>query len=66
MLDTDTFADPWKQLAETDERAKAAAAAQAEEERLRKKAEDALRKSPQLPSDADQVKRFVKKRPRRP
>ena len=24
MLDTDTFADPWKQLAETDERAKAA------------------------------------------
>ena len=62
MLDTDTFADPWKQLAETDERAKAAAAAQAEEERLRKKAEDALRKSPQLPSDAEQVKRFVKKK----
>ena len=62
MLDTDTFADPWKQLAETDERAKAAAAAQAEEERLRKKAEDALRKSPQLPSDADQVKRFVNKK----
>ena len=61
MLDTDTYADPYAR-AEAGSRAKAAAAAQAEEERLRKKAEDDLRKSPQLPSDILHVQRFVKKK----
>ena len=62
MMDTETFADPWKQIAENDERAKAAAAAQIEEEKRKKEEEAKLKKSPQLPSDALHVKRFIKKK----
>lgn len=62
MMDTETFADPWKTMGEDDAQVKAAAAAQAEEERRKKEAEDKLRKSPTLPSDALHVRRFVKKK----
>ncbi|EGB07372.1 hypothetical protein AURANDRAFT_65005 [Aureococcus anophagefferens] len=62
MMDTETFADPWKQVTENDAQAKAAAAAQEREERERVANEAKLRKSPPLPSDALHVKRFIKKK----
>ena len=62
MMDTETFADPWKQITENDAQAKAAAAAQEREERERVANEAKLRKSPPLPSDALHVKRFIKKK----
>ncbi|KAJ8602271.1 hypothetical protein CTAYLR_003670 [Chrysophaeum taylorii] len=61
LLDNDRFADPWKQV-DGDE-ASRRMAEQLDEEEDRREAEAAkLRKSPRLPSDMADVRRFIRKK----
>lgn len=62
LLDTETFADPWKSVGNEDEAAKLASRLADEEERRRLAEEAKLRKSPRLPSDMAEVRRFVRKK----
>lgn len=62
LLDTETFADPWKVRREGDEATQLAERLANEEEHRRLAEEAKLRKSPKLPSDMGQVRGFVRKK----